>query len=212
MTQIDWYFDFISPYAYLQFCHLEQLPEDVTIRYRPVLFAGLLDQWGHKGPAEIPGKRIYTFRQAHWLAKRDGIPYRMPPTHPFNPLRALRLAIALGNEREPIGRIFKAIWVDGQLPDNPDGWNAIARATECSDADGRIAAQSVKDELRSNGADAASQGVFGVPTAVIGDALFWGQDSTEFLLDYLAHPTLFDDPEMKRIETTKPSAVRSTGD
>jgi len=208
MTEIEWYFDFISPYAYLQLFHMDRLPEDVTVRFRPVLFAGMLNHWGHKGPAEIPGKRVYTFRQAQWLAQREGIPYRMPPHHPFNPLRALRLVIALGNAKDPIEKIFHAIWSDGLLPDNPEGWRGIANAVGCDDADALIGAKTVKDELRENGERAVAQGVFGVPTFCANGELFWGQDSTPFLLDYLDNPALFDDPEIKRIDTTQPSAVR----
>jgi 2-hydroxychromene-2-carboxylate isomerase len=187
---------------------MNRLPADVTVRYRPVLFAGLLNQWGHKGPAEIPGKRIYTFRQAHWLAKRAGIPYRMPPNHPFNPLRALRLAIALGSEREPIANIFRAIWSDGLLPDDPVGWRGIVDAVARGNADALIGDHKVKDELHENGTRAISAGVFGVPTFMVDGALFWGQDATDFLLDYLDNPDLLDDPEIKRIDTVRPSAVR----
>ncbi len=208
MTEIDWYFDFISPYAYLQMHHMDRLPADVTVRYYPVLFAGLLNHWEHKGPAEIPGKRLYTFRQAHWLAKRAGVPYRMPPTHPFNPLRALRLAIAAGSDRGSIEKIFRAIWVDGQLPDDPDGWRSIAQAIDCADADALIGTSEVKEKLRENGAQAISAGVFGVPTFDLDGTLFWGQDATDFLLDALADPNLLNDPEMIRIEAVRPSAER----
>ncbi|HSD61822.1 MAG TPA: DsbA family protein, partial [Burkholderiales bacterium] len=75
---VDWYFDFVSPYSYLQFMKFPALPEGIALRLRPVLFAGLLDAWGHKGPAEIPAKRRFTYRQVVWVAKRDGIPLRFP--------------------------------------------------------------------------------------------------------------------------------------
>lgn len=208
MTEIDWYFDFISPYAYLQFFHMDQLPKDVTVRFRPVLFAGLLNQWGHKGPAEIPGKRVFIFRQSQWLAKQEGISFRMPSTHPFNPLRALRLAIALGSAQEPIGKIFTSIWSDGLAPDNPDDWRGITDAVGCENADDLIGAEEVKDQLRENGERAIAQGVFGVPTFSVNGELFWGQDATGFMLDYLSNPALFDDPDYKQIITTEPSATR----
>lgn len=62
MRQADWYFDFISPFAYLAWMRLGELPEDVQIRYRPVLFAAMLNHWGQKGPAEMPTKRAWTYR------------------------------------------------------------------------------------------------------------------------------------------------------
>ncbi|MEO1458067.1 MAG: DsbA family protein, partial [Pseudomonadota bacterium] len=82
----DWYFDFISPYAYLQFARLPELPDDVTVTLRPVLFAGLLEHWGQLGPAEIPMKRVHTGMVTRWRAEARGLPFRPPPRHPFNPL------------------------------------------------------------------------------------------------------------------------------
>src|SRR5690349_17865239 len=54
-TSIDWYFDFVSPYSFICFNRLRELSAKIT--YKPVLFAGLLEAWGQKGPAEIPAKR-----------------------------------------------------------------------------------------------------------------------------------------------------------
>jgi len=62
--------------------------------YRPVLFAGLLKNWGQKGPAEIEPKRAWTFRHVHWLAQHHGIAMQTPAQHPFNPLAHLRLLLA----------------------------------------------------------------------------------------------------------------------
>ena len=92
MATVDWYFDFISPFAYLQSEQLALLGPKTRVRYRPVLFAGLLAAHEHKGPAEIPRKRAFTYRFASWQAKRLGIPFKMPHEHPFNPLPLLRLA------------------------------------------------------------------------------------------------------------------------
>src|SRR5262245_46260764 len=105
MRDIDWYFDFISPYAYIASHGLGELGE-VRIRYRPVLFAALLKIWNNKGPAEIAPKRQWTYRWCTWNASRLGIPFRFPAAHPFNPLPWLRLSIAAGNTPEAVRRIF----------------------------------------------------------------------------------------------------------
>ena len=114
MTTLEWYFDspaIISGFAYQQLATFDRLPDDIEIVYRPVLFAGLLKHFGHKGPAEIPAKRRHTYRQWVWQAAHDGIPFRMPPAHPFNPLRALRLALALDRcDARAIATIFDFIW------------------------------------------------------------------------------------------------------
>jgi len=93
MPSADWYFDFVSPFSYLQCEQLPSLERSLRVRYRPVLFAGLLKAYEHKGPAEIPAKRRFTYRFVVWQAKRLGIPLKFPAAHPFNPLPLLRLAI-----------------------------------------------------------------------------------------------------------------------
>ena len=78
MATVDWFFDFISPFAYLQSEQLAALGPRVRVRFRPVLFAALLAANGQKGPAEIARKRVFTYRFAVWQAKRQGIVLKMP--------------------------------------------------------------------------------------------------------------------------------------
>ena len=195
--QADWYFDFISPYSYLQCERLDGFPAEV--RPRPVLFAGLLQHWGHKGPAEMPSKRTFTYRQVMWLAERDGIALRFPPRHPFSPIKPLRLAIALGGGLEPIRAIFRYIWAEGGEVDTDAGWARLCSTLGVADADARIADAAVKEGLRRNGEEAIAAGVFGVPTLAIDGHLFWGYDSTAMALDYLRDPARFASDEMRRV-------------
>ncbi|HEU4531921.1 MAG TPA: DsbA family protein, partial [Steroidobacteraceae bacterium] len=81
----DWYFDFISPYAFLNFHRLGELEGRITVRMKPVLFGAILDHWGQRGPAEIAPKRTFVYRQAHWLARRRELAFKGPQAHPFNP-------------------------------------------------------------------------------------------------------------------------------
>jgi 2-hydroxychromene-2-carboxylate isomerase len=208
MQTIDWYFDFISPFSYLQFEHFHRLPDSVQIQLRPVLFAGLLNHWDNKGPAEIPAKRRFTYRYVHWLARRHGILLRMPPAHPFNPLRVLRFSIALDNRLEVVREIFRFIWREGRDPGTAADWRLLQQRLGVTDADTRIADPEVKRILRRNTEDAITLGVFGVPTFVAGGELFWGFDATDLLLDFLGHPDLFDDPEMVRISHLPSAAQR----
>ena len=208
-----WFYDVISPFAYLQSARLHAsgfAPSVGRIQLEcvPVLFAGLLDHWGHKGPAELPPKKVFVFRQCAWRARRDGIPYKTPPQHPFNPLRALRLAIALGGGLDVVRKIFECIWVAGTLPDSEAGWAAMQAALDVADGDALVARPEVKQALLANADRAIAAGVFGVPTLAIGGELFWGDDALEMAEAYLADPAIFDDEEMRRIETLAPSAVR----
>jgi 2-hydroxychromene-2-carboxylate isomerase len=111
----DWYFDVVSPYAYLQLMQFDRLPDDLEVTFKPVLFAGLLGHWEHKGPAEIPAKRRQTYRYCHWLAGKRGLPFRVPPRHPFNPLAILRLTVALGATRPVVEAVFHHAKMPPQL-------------------------------------------------------------------------------------------------
>ena len=73
--KLTWYFDFISPFAYLQHCLFDRLPQGLEIEYKPVLLAGLLNHWNNVGPAEIAPKRTFTYKHCYWLAKKMGIEY-----------------------------------------------------------------------------------------------------------------------------------------
>jgi 2-hydroxychromene-2-carboxylate isomerase len=204
----DWYFDFVSPFAYLQSELLPTLAPHVRIRYRPVLFAGLLEANGQKGPAEIGAKRTFTYRLVLWQARKLGIPVRFPPEHPFNPLALLRLALACDGDPQTIHRIFRFVWRDGRLPDLPIEWAELTGELGVPDASARIAAPEVKAALRRNTDEAIARGVFGVPTLMIGDALFWGVDATDMAAAYAAHGCRFDDPEYGRVAQIPVGAAR----
>ena len=202
-AEIDWYFDFISPYSYLAF---ESLPAALSgiapapvLRYRPVLFAGLLNHWGHMGPAEVPPKRRFTYEHCAWLADRHGIPMRAPSRHPFNPLPLLRAAIAAGCGREAVGRLFRCVWRDGALPDEP-AFAAVLAELGLSPAS--LDAPEVKTALRANGEAAIAAGVFGVPTAVArtarGVRAIWGFEALPMLADWLRDAPVFAAEEMRR--------------
>ena len=206
--QADWYFDFVSPFAYLQFEAFDRFPDDLAVSLKPVLFAGFLGHWEHKGPAEIPAKRRQTYRYCHWLAGTRGVPYKMPPRHPFNPLTVLRLAIALGAESEVVGLIFRHIWAEGNDGQDPESLAALAVSLGVEDLEARVGDPAVKQQLRANTEEAIERGVFGVPTFAVGEELFWGEDSTGMMVDYLADPELFRSGEFERLDNLPAAAAR----
>lgn len=199
MIKARWYFDFISPFAYLQLHRFDDLPEELEIELRPILFAGLLKHWGQLGPAEIPPKRRFIYRFFQWQADQLGVPFVMPPAHPFNPLPALRLALAAGPSVEVATTIFDHIFGQGRAPDTEDGIAAMAERLGIADVQASLADPSVKDALRRNTDEAIQAGAFGVPTFVVNDEVFWGNDATGMLLSYLESPGLFTSGEMARV-------------
>jgi 2-hydroxychromene-2-carboxylate isomerase len=210
MQTADWYFDFISPYAYFGMLRLTGLSNDLEIRYRPVLFAALLEHWGQKGPAEIPTKRAWTYRSCTWWATRHGIPFRFPAAHPFNPLPYLRLAVAAGNTAQAVQLIFRALWTTGADPSDVQVLTALARSLDVDQS--RLSEQDVKDALRLETEQALARGVFGVPTLIVDEQLFWGADATDFARAYLADPGIVATDEMKRVTMLPMGASRKLGD
>lgn len=195
----DWYFDFLSPYPYLQLGKFDRLPPDLEVRAVPVLFPALLGHWDNKGPAEIPAKRVQTYRYCHWLANKRGIPFKVPPRHPFNPLPLLRLAVSLDGDLAAVRAMYHHVWGIGQDADAPDSLRALAKTLGVDDVESRIADRAVKDTLRANTDRAIERGVFGVPTFAVGPELFWGDDVMDMMIDYLDDPALFTTGDFGRL-------------
>ena len=206
--RVTWVFDVISPFAYLALKQFGRLPHGTEVDYVPVLFAGLLDHHGQTGPAEIAAKRRFTYRFALWRARKLGLEMRMPPAHPFNPLMALRLIIACGSTRHGVETVFDAVWLHGRDVADPAVIADLGTRLDVSDVQGAITQPSVKQKLRENTEWAIARNVFGVPTFVIGDELFWGQDGFDMALDYLSDPVRFEDERMRAIESIGVGAVR----
>jgi 2-hydroxychromene-2-carboxylate isomerase len=209
LKRVSWVFDVISPFAYLGFGQLARLPARIEVDFVPVLFAGMLEHFGQLGPAEIPSKRRSTYRFVLWRAGRLGVPMRMPPAHPFNPLAALRLIIAAGSDKRAVGTVLQAVFRDGRDVADPVVIAELAATLGVADCQAALSDPKVKERLRENTRWAISRGVFGVPTLLVGDEFFWGQDAMDMALDYVADPQAFETPDMRSLDTL-PIAVART--
>jgi 2-hydroxychromene-2-carboxylate isomerase len=205
-ASIDWYFDFVSPFSYICLHRLEELQAEVS--YKPVLFAGLLNHWGQKGPAEIPAKRKWTYRWCTWWAKELGIPFRFPAAHPFNPLQHLRLAIACDCSPEAVKRIFDSLWMSGANATDPARFQALCGELDVDPAE--LAAEEIKASLRKNTQEAAARGVFGVPSFAVDDEVFWGADAVDFVKAFLRDSSVLRNDEMRRVDALPIAAARKT--
>ncbi|MCP5267062.1 MAG: 2-hydroxychromene-2-carboxylate isomerase [Burkholderiaceae bacterium] len=189
-TGIEWFFDPISPFAYLQSTRLRSLASRARLTCTPVLFAGLLEHHGNKGPAEVAPKRQWTFEHVAWLAWREAIPLKLPAAHPFVPLPLLRAAIAGGCTLDVVERIFRFVWVDGHLPQDANAYARLLNSLQIDAAD--VERTEVKAALRQNTERAIESGVFGVPTLRIDGHNFWGQDATDMALAWLERSPFFE--------------------
>jgi 2-hydroxychromene-2-carboxylate isomerase len=197
MKQITFYFDFISPYAYLAFERLPMALEGLSYQviYKPVLFAAMLQHYGQLGPAEIAPKRTWTYRHMLWLAREQGVPMQAPASHPFNPIALLRLALACGKEgacnRYVAQTIFRHVWTSGQ--DAADATRLAALTQQLQPAR-QVTDETVKAELKANTDAAIAAGLFGVPSMLVGKELFWGLDALPMLRQYLVDDPWFANP------------------
>lgn len=194
MKQITFYFDVISPYAYLAFEHMPQALQGISyqVTYQPVLFAGVLNHHGQLGPAEIPPKREWTYRQVQWLANQLEIDMQTPAAHPFNPLALLRLAVACGANGLPnryvVETLFRHVWCSGK-----DAEDAL-RTTGLTESLKPLLdpnSTEVKTLLKLFTEAAIHAGVFGVPTFKVDDKMFFGLDSLPMLSAYLKNDAWF---------------------
>jgi 2-hydroxychromene-2-carboxylate isomerase len=211
MKQISVYLDFISPYAYLAF---EELPQALaglsySVTYKPLLFAALLKHHGQLGPAEIPPKRDWTYRQVQWLAHSKGHLLDMPATHPFNPLGLLRLATATDYNGHPnryvCETLLRHVWVGGADAADADRLTALTQqlAPPRDPAD-----ESVKAQLRAHAEEAINKGVFGVPSFEVDGKVFWGLDALPMLRAYLLGDAWFDGPQWESSRAVGAGVVR----
>ena len=212
LKSLAFWFDPISPYAWLAFDRLPQVLEGLSYRvdYRPVLFAGLLQHHAHKGPAEIGPKRAWTYRDVAWRAHRQGTTLDLPAAHPFNPLPLLRLALACAPSggtpnRRVVEAVMRNVWVGGADATDPDRLSALyAELSPQRDP----ACDEVKGELRAAGQAALAQGVFGVPTVVCDGRAFWGDDALPMLRAAMAGDPWFEGPAWVQAERPRPGVQR----
>jgi 2-hydroxychromene-2-carboxylate isomerase len=197
MKEITFYFDFISPYAWLAFQALPEALKGIshTVIYKPVLFGAMLKHHGQLGPAEIPAKRDWTYRQVQWLAHTQGVELQMPAAHPFNPLGLLRLAVA----SQPSGcpsryvceTLFRHVWCSGL--DAADAQRLVELTAQLSPERDPHSPE-VKQQLQLWTQEAIAQDVFGVPSLVVDGHVFWGQDALPMLHAYLSGDDWFNGP------------------
>jgi 2-hydroxychromene-2-carboxylate isomerase len=212
MKEIDFYLDFISPYAYLAF---EKLPEALLgisyrVTHRPVLFAGLLRHHGQLGPAEIAPKRDWTYRQVLWLAHSHGVDLQMPASHPFNPLAVLRLAVACDPQGEPNRYVceilFRHVWQGGAQAVDPGRLEALTRVLAPARS---VQDPAVKAHLQANTEAAVAVGVFGVPSFVVDGRVFWGADALPMLRAYLLGDPWFQGDAWDAVSRVGTGVVRA---
>ena len=190
---LRFFFDFISHNAYLAWTQLPRLEETYGVHIEPVavLFAGLLQANDQLGPAEVPPKARWMGRNVMRKAAILGVPLNPPVHHPYNPLPSLRiccLGLQPEDQRRLIDGLFQAIWVDGRHIAEE---TVVADVAQAAGLDGETLLHEtheprIKQRLRQQTDQAIAQGVFGVPTMIVHDELFFGYDDFPYMEMVLA--------------------------
>jgi 2-hydroxychromene-2-carboxylate isomerase len=189
---IVFYFDYLSPNAYLAWQRLPGIARHYGRKLDavPVLFPALLEAHGQLGPAEVEPKLDWMIRNNLRKAAALGVLLNAPVVHPFNPLLLLRVthAAATAEERTRLtAALLRAVWVDRVDPQDPVACTAYLDGagfdgTALVEASG---SPPVKDALRAATTRALAQGVFGVPSFVVDKEVFWGYDDLPQLEQFL---------------------------
>jgi len=198
--QPTWFFDFVSPFSYLLLEQHEKWPGFPFV-ITPVVLADLYGHWGQRIAYDVPAKRIFTYRYALFRAEQLGIPFRMPPAHPFDSTKPMLLASALGPDINVVRDIFRFIWREGRDPSTADGFALLCERLGVANGTELIEREATRTQLRSNTTDAIALGVFGVPTFWLNNQLFWGEDALPMVLYCARTPNWLESKEVKRISS-----------
>ena len=184
--EIDFYFDFISPYSYLAHQKIKETKK-VNFRYKPVLVGGLHNLQGITAPAFIKPKLKHMISDCDLIAKKDKTNFIWNSKFPINSLNIMRGYIYLNNETKDLylDVIFDAYWKDDLDTSNEKILETLLKKCEINTNeffDG-IKDPKIKDKLKDNTQEAHDNEIFGAPSFVVNNKIFWGQDRLEFALD-----------------------------
>ena len=185
----DFYFDFVSPYSFLAHKEIRKLENRsaVKIRYKPVLLGGLHNLHGIKPPAFIPAKAKHMIRDCKLIAEKNNVKFKFNSYFPIKSLNLMRGVFVAEEDNFKsyyVDSIFDSIWQDG-LNMNDD--NIIFKVLKNLNINPktfalRSTSASIKDTLRRKTSEAYEKGIFGAPTFVSNNKIFWGQDRIEFVV------------------------------
>jgi 2-hydroxychromene-2-carboxylate isomerase len=184
--KIDFYFDFISPYSYLAHHKIKTI-KDVIFNYKPVLVGGLHNLQGITAPAFIKAKLKHMISDCDLIAKKDKTNFIWNSKFPINSLNIMRGYLFIDNEVKDLylDQMFDANWNDNLDTSNEETLRIILEKCKINSKDffDGIKNIKIKNELKTITQEAHDKGIFGAPTFVVNNKIFWGQDRLEFALD-----------------------------
>jgi len=189
IKSIDFYFDFISPYSYLAHKKIRLLKDKkkIIFNYKPILVGGLHNLQGITAPAFIKPKLKYMINDCNLIAKKNNFTFMWNSKFPINSLSIMRGYLFISDDFKDfyLNTIFDAYWKDNLDISNEE--TLITLLKDCKinlfNFQEGIKNQKIKDKLKNATQGAHDKEIFGVPTFVVNDKIYWGQDRLAFALD-----------------------------
>jgi 2-hydroxychromene-2-carboxylate isomerase len=190
-SYIDFFFDVISPYSYIAHKKIQNIKENqkITFNYKPILLGGLHNLAGISAPAFNKYKMKNMQSDCELVSRKNSISFKWNLKFPINSLLIMRGYLSLdGNQKEKyLDIFFDAYWKDNLDLSSED---EILKLLEVLNIDSKaflekINQQSIKDDLKRLTSDAFEKEVFGAPTFIVNNKIFWGQDRLDYALEEL---------------------------
>ena len=189
---VDFYFDIISPYSYIAHKKIQKIKENqkIIFNYKPILLGGLHNLAGIDAPAFNKYKIKNMQSDCELVSKKNDISFKWNLKFPINSLAIMRgyLAVNDAQKEDYLNIFFNAYWKDNLDLSIEKEFSKLLNVlnVEKSIFFEKIKQQSIKDDLKKFTSDAFEKEVFGAPTFIVNNKIFWGQDRLEYALEELS--------------------------
>ena len=185
--EIDFYFDFISPYTYLAYKKIQSLPKNVKINYKPVLLGGLHNLQGITAPAFVKPKLNHMISDCNLIAKKEKFNFIWNTKFPINSLNIMRGYLLVNNNIKSfyLNTMFDAYWKNNLDISNKEVLKTLLEKCKIDSNNffEGIKNSDIKEKLKDLTQEAHDKEIFGAPTFVVNNKIFWGQDRLNFALE-----------------------------
>ena len=190
-NHIDFYFDVISPYSYIAHKKIQKNSENqkIIFNYKPILLGGLHNLAGISAPAFNKYKMKNMQNDCELISKKNDISFIWNSKFPINSLSIMRGYLSVDNNQKEsyLDIFFNAYWRDNLDLSSEQEFSKLLfiLGIDSKIFFEKIKQQSIKDDLKKLTSDAFKKEVFGAPTFIVNNKIFWGQDRLEYALEEL---------------------------
>ena len=185
-NDVNFYFDIISPYAYIAYKKILKI-NNINLKLKPILLGGLHNLAGITAPALNKYKMKNMQNDCELVAKKNNISFKWNSKFPINSLNIMRgyLCVKDNKKEEYLNSFFEAYWKEDQDLSSEENIKNLLKKLKINEHDffNLISNQDTKDKLRQLTQEAFEKEVFGAPTFIVNNKIFWGQDRLEYALD-----------------------------